>query len=252
MAHKVTPTVATHNGRVNVSQPVEFLQTNPYTRAQPPGLGTACALISGMSTKPLAHQVVPGVEGAESAAAEDGAVRPRDSLFHWCGTVDALRQPTNNADRQSLLDAYFTEVAEETIAPAARFFRGIIQDSDPSAPPVPREVVIDAMRDLARMEPDDLRERCRTETDLGCVAEEVFAGRLPSGLAMSEVAAWGEELARARTPSAQRLLVRDMLTRLNGLEARYLVNLITGDLALDVDPAELDEAMARRKAVRAG
>src|SRR3954469_25353628 len=77
-----------------------------------------------MSTKPVAHQVVPGASGGESAAAEEGAVRPRDSLFHWCGTADAIRTTPSRPEKRAILDAYFVVVAEETVAPAARFFVG--------------------------------------------------------------------------------------------------------------------------------
>src|SRR4029450_8623204 len=63
-----------------------------------------------MSTKPLAHQVVPGARGAESSAAEGGAVRSRDSLFHWCGTVDAIRVTPNRPEKRAILDAYFEEI----------------------------------------------------------------------------------------------------------------------------------------------
>ena len=60
-----------------------------------------------MSTKPLSQQVVTGADGAESANAQDGAVRPRDSLFHWCGTADSVRRTNERGKRCSLLDAYF-------------------------------------------------------------------------------------------------------------------------------------------------
>jgi len=199
-----------------------------------------------MSTKPLATQIVPGSEGAESASAEDGAIRPRDSFFHWCGTVDAVRQTNDPDDRQDLLEAYFAAVAGETVAPAARFFLGSIGPRN-GAPPlaVADEPVIRAMQDLARMDPDELRERCLAAEDLGCVAAEVFAGRLPSGLSMRDVASWGEKLRAAPDEGSRHALVRDMLARLNSLEARYFVNLITGRLALGLDESAIEEVLAQ-------
>ena len=70
-----------------------------------------------MSTKPLAHQVMPGAGDAESSSASDGAVRARDSLFHWCGTLEAIQQATTDAEIRALLDSYFGSVAEESIVP---------------------------------------------------------------------------------------------------------------------------------------
>jgi DNA ligase-1 len=199
-----------------------------------------------MSTRPLAHQVVPGADGAESATAEDGAVRPRDSLFHWCGTVDALRETDDASERQAALQAYFVSVADETIAPAARFFTGALTPQNgETTRSINDDVVIAAMQELARVDADDLRERSARAEDLGCMAGELFAGRLPSGLSMREVASWGEKLERETSEPRQRALVRDMLARLSSLEARYLVNLINGRLGLGIREAEIEEALSR-------
>ena len=121
LADKVTPTLARHNGPLTSSNPLacHFRINRDRNRS-----GTASALRGSMSTKPVAHQVVPGVRGAESASAEEGAVRPRDSFFHWCGTADAIRTTTSRPEKRAILDAYFVAVAEETVAPAARFFDG--------------------------------------------------------------------------------------------------------------------------------
>lgn len=239
MAHKVTPTAPTHNGRVSTRQPPIGI-----------GFGTPCAFDSAMSTRPLAHQVVPGKEGPESASAEQGAVRPRDSFFHWCGTADALRQASKPGDRQALLRAYFGALAEESIAPAARLFAGgFLPERGGKRPLASGEVVIGAMENLAQMDPTELRERCRTAGDLGCVAAELFAGRLPSGLAMSEVAAWGQALASARSDGERQSLVQDMLSRLSSLEAQYLVNLVVGRLDTGLDESDVEEA---RRSSRGG
>ena len=147
-----------------------------------------------MSTRPVAHQVVPGVRGAESAAAEEGAVRPRDSLFHWCGTADAIRTTTTRLGKRAILDAYFLAVAEETVAPAARFFVGAwFPPTDSGTRRIDGTIVADAIRELARVASDDLRGHRKKLRDIAAVAADVFAGRLPSGIAMSEVAGWAAD-----------------------------------------------------------
>jgi DNA ligase-1 len=189
---------------------------------------------------------MPGANGAESATAAEGAVRARDSLFHWCGTVDAIEQTSGRPEKRMLLDAYFEAVAEETIAPAARFFAGAffpLEDGRPSR--VDRKLVIQAIQDLARIDLNDLRARTEPGA-LGDMAAEAFAGRLPSGIAVSEVSAWGEALAKASRPAACRALMREMLARTSSLEARYLVKLITGEFDIGVDPADVEAAVAAR------
>ncbi len=202
-----------------------------------------------MSTKPLAHQVVPGARGAESSAAEEGAVRSRDSLFHWCGTVDAIRVTTTRPEKRAILDAYFEAVAEESVAPAARFFVGAFFPSPESASPrIEWTMVAQAIQDLTRISAEDLRARYAESRDIGAVAADAFAGRLPSGIAMSEVAAWSDDLARATEAEARRRLVGQMLARLSSLEALYVVRLIVGELDIGVDPAEVEGAVATRNA----
>jgi hypothetical protein len=203
-----------------------------------------------MSTRTLAHQVVPGAAGAESATADDGAVRPRDSWFHWCATLDALRRSDSKSERQAILGAYFDAVAIESIAPAARYFTGKFFDVEAGdAAAIAAPVVMDAMRALASIDTDELRDRAEKLGDLGCVAGEVFAGRLPSGVSMSEVAGWGEDLGVADRADTKESLVQDMLARLSSLEARYLVNLIMGELSTGIDEATL--AVARQARSRA-
>ena len=135
-----------------------------------------------MSTKPVAKQVVPGARGAESAAADEGAVRTRDSLFHWCGTADAIRTTTAPPEKRAILDAYFVVVAEETVAPAARFFAGgFFPPTASGTRRIEGTIVADAIRDLARVASADLRGRRKKLRDMASVAADVFAGRLPSG-----------------------------------------------------------------------
>jgi DNA ligase-like protein len=206
-----------------------------------------------MSTKSVAHQVVPGAGGAESAAAQDGAVRPRDSLFHWCGTADAIRGATTPPEKRAILDAYFVAVAEESVPPAARFFVGaFFPSTDAGTRRIEWEIVVDAIEGLVRGGSTGLRRRCAKLGDIGSVAAEVFAGRLPSGIAMSGVGGWADDLGAATDPDAQRRLVTDMLARLSSLEARYVVQLIVGELDIGLGPTDVAGAVETRYASSRG
>ena len=201
-----------------------------------------------MSTKPIAKQVVPGAKGAESAAAEDGAIRPRDSLFHWCGTVDAIRVTPHREEKRAILVAYFEAVAAETIAPATRMFVGeIFPRHDPGAHRIDWEIIAQAIQGLTRMSNESLRARCTKLGDIAAVAADAFAGRLPSGISVAEVAAWAEELAAASDSDDERDLVSGMLARLSSLEACYLIQLIVGDFQIGLDAADINAAVAARQ-----
>ena len=201
-----------------------------------------------MSTKPIAKQVVPGAEGAESAAAEEGAVRPRDSLFHWCGTVDAIRVTPHREEKLAIMVAYFEAVATETIAPATRMFMGEILPRAGSGPRwIDGEVVAEAIQGLTRMSDESLRARCTKLGDIASVAADAFAGRLPSGISVAEVATWAEKLAAEFDPDGERDLVSGMLARLSSLEACYVVQLIVGEFEIGLDAADIDAAVAARQ-----
>jgi len=198
-----------------------------------------------MSTKPLSQQVVTGANGAESANAQDGAVRARDSLFHWCGTADSVRRTNERSARCSLLDAYFGAVAEESIAPATRYFLGSM-----FAVREKRRLVVDpslieqAIRDVTHLSTRAFRARTRTYGNLATVAADVFAGRLPSGLAIIDVALWADDLADASDATERRTFLSEMFARLSALEAQYVVQLLGGELQIGVDAALIEEALA--------
>jgi DNA ligase-1 len=147
------------------------------------------------------------------------------------------------------VDAYFTAVAVESVAPAARLFVGeVFPTTGSGTPRIKWEIVVDAIQGLVRVGSSGLRRRCATLGDIGSVAAEVFAGRLPSGIAMSGVARWANDLVAATDPDVQRRLVADMLARLSSLEARYIVQLIVGELQIGLDPADVEAAVAARHA----
>jgi hypothetical protein len=198
-----------------------------------------------MSTKPLAHQVVPGANGAEAANANHGAIRPRDSLFHWCGTADSIRESRKREEKRALLDAYFGTVAEESIAPAARFFCGRMTPAREGRPAIIESgLIANAIQDLGRLSSAAFRARYVDHGDLADAAAEVFAGRLPSGVSIIDAATWMTALADAPEADARHAWLRDMFSRVSALEARYLVQLMNGTMDIGVDQALVEEALA--------
>ena len=203
-----------------------------------------------MSAKPLARQVVTGPNGAESASAADGSIRPRDSLFHWCGSVDAIISTKNPTEQRALLEVYFGAVAEESIKPAVRFFKGEIFDRDHAAKRIPWTAIAQAIDDLTRLNVHRRRARRIVQGDLSNAVAEAFAGRLPSGLAMVDIDSWAHELAVADGEEAQVELLRDMLARLSAMEAKYIVSLIAGSLRIGLSRQQIEEALEAARTPR--
>ena len=110
-------------------------------------------LRSGMSTKPLAQQVVTGADGAESATASRGAARPRESLFHLCGTADTIRQTPRRDDKRALLEPYLGALDANTIGSAVRLLTGaLFIAAKPDAPETASAMRESLMNAVARQD----------------------------------------------------------------------------------------------------
>src|SRR4029077_20617288 len=53
------------------------------------------------------------------------------------------------------------------------------------------------------------------------------------------------KIAAARGPAAKTVFVRELLSRATGLEAKYLVKIMTGDLRIGLKESLVEEAIAR-------
>ena len=219
------------------------------------------AVRSTMSTKPRAQQVVTGADGTESTTASRGAPRPRESLFHLCGTADTIRQTPRRDDKRALLEPYLGALDANTIGPAVRILTGALLTaakpdasemasgdtaaSNAAPSPVSRTLALTAIRGLTRVSAERLLELTMKLGDLGDVAGEVFSGRLPSSVSVREAEAQLREVVAAAGSETVRLpLVRDMLAKLSGIEAQYVVRLMCGDLGIGVDQSLVEEALA--------
>jgi len=85
----------------------------------------------------------------------------------------------------------------------------------------------------------------RRHGDLGAVAGEVLEQRPGQGVGVLEVERIFREIARVRGPAAKTALVRDLLTRVTPLEAKYIVKIITGDLRIGLKESLVEEAIAK-------
>ena len=82
--------------------------------------------------------------------------------------------------------------------------------------------------------------------DLGAVAEEVLAERsADSDLSPSDVQAAFRQIAAARGPAAKVALVRQLLSQVTPLEAKYIVKIMTGDLRIGLKESLVEEAIAK-------
>jgi DNA ligase-1 len=90
-----------------------------------------------------------------------------------------------------------------------------------------------------------LTEAYRKHGDLGAVAGEVLQTQTGEDVSVLEVSKTFREIGAARGPAAKTALVRDLLTRVTPLEAKYIVKIMTGDLRIGMKESLVEEAIAK-------
>jgi DNA ligase-1 len=87
----------------------------------------------------------------------------------------------------------------------------------------------------------------RRHGDLGAAAEVVLAQVAPksSSLSISKLGAAFEQLARTSNTAQKLAVLQDLLRAATGLEAKYIVKIISGDLRIGLRESLVEEAIAR-------
>jgi DNA ligase-1 len=102
------------------------------------------------------------------------------------------------------------------------------------------------VEELSGKNEDELTAAYRKYGDLGAVAGDVLPA--PVGdrdLSLSEVQNAFRRIAVARGSAAKAILLREMLSQVTPLEAKYIVKIITGDLRIGLKESLVEEAIAK-------
>jgi DNA ligase 1 len=102
------------------------------------------------------------------------------------------------------------------------------------------------VEELSAKTDGELSAAYRRHGDLGAVAGELLPALPPTkDLMVSEVQAMFRKMAAARGPAAKGALVRELLTHVPPLEAKYIIKIMTGDLRIGLKESLLEEAIAK-------
>ncbi len=99
--------------------------------------------------------------------------------------------------------------------------------------------------ELSRQSETALREAYRRLGDLGAVAGDILPDNQNTHTSVLEIEKKFREIAAARGPSAKGLLVRELLSSVSPLEAKYVVKIMTGDLRIGLKESLVEEAIAK-------
>jgi DNA ligase 1 len=104
------------------------------------------------------------------------------------------------------------------------------------------------VEELSGKSAQDLTAAYRKHGDLGAVAAEMLSSRVTTGVGYHSnlaVQAVFRQIAAARGPTAKTALVRELLSQVTPLEAKYIIKIITGDLRIGLKESLVEEAIAK-------
>jgi DNA ligase-1 len=171
------------------------------------------------------------------------------SLFiDWVSTADAVRATSKKTTKLQVLAAYFASLADDDLRIAARLFAGgPFPRADQRVLATGWSALADAVLERSGAGGDDIGASYQRHADLGDVAAELITTPPvdPRPLTLADLAAAFDEIAATKGSNAKRALVRALMARATGGEARYVVKIVGGDMRIGLRESLVEEAIAK-------
>lgn len=100
------------------------------------------------------------------------------------------------------------------------------------------------VQELSGKAEEEVTAAYRRLGDLGAVAGELLPPR-SSDLSVTDVQTRFRQIASARGPAAKGSFVRELLSQVSPVEAKYIIKIITGDLRIGLKESLVEEAIAK-------
>jgi DNA ligase-1 len=165
----------------------------------------------------------------------------------WVATADAVRATTKKLEKNRLLGAYLSRLDDDDLVVAARLFAGApFPRKDERVLSVGWSTLSGALLERSGKGGDDMGASYQRHADLGDVAHELIGDTPGEGdrLTLADVAASFDGIAAVRGTNNKRDLVRELLRRADGGEARYIVKIVSGETRIGLREGLLVDAIA--------
>ncbi len=185
---------------------------------------------------------------ATAEITESMALAP-GSFAEFAALGERIGASTGRLKKVELLGEYFSRLAaadERMLAAAALFLTGrVFPQGDSRVLQTGWAVIKRALLGASGVTEQQLREISHHYADAGKTAREVLEGRTqPDAFGLLEVREFFDQIEGIRGPIAKTELLQRRLERLSPLEAKYLVNILTGDLRIGLKEGLVEEAIA--------
>ncbi len=177
-----------------------------------------------------------------------GAAATSAPFLDWVSTADAVRATTKKTTKLDVLSRYLATLEGADLATASRLFAGgPFSRADQRVLAVGWSALLDAILERSGATGDDVGISYQRHADLGDVAAELITTPPPDPrpLTLGDLAAVFDLIAATKGTAAKRTLVRALLARATGGEARYLVKIVGGDMRIGLRDRLLEEAVAK-------
>jgi DNA ligase 1 len=166
-------------------------------------------------------------------------------MRQFANTCEQVSGTTKKLEKKSLLAAYFLSISLEEAAIAAVFFSG-------RPFPMWEETTLQVggsslwriVQGLSEKSETELSAAYRRHGDLGAVAGEALPPREATDLPLTEIQKRFRKIAALRGPAAKSAEVRELLSLVTPLEAKYIIKIMTGDLRIGLKESLVEEAIA--------
>jgi DNA ligase-1 len=170
----------------------------------------------------------------------------KDYMRRFAITCEAIAGTTKKLQKTTLVADYLKSCSIDEAATAAVFLCGRPFPAwEEATLQVGGRSLWQIVAELANRDQADLTASYRQHGDLGAVASDLLPQRSSQDVGVLDVERAFRQIAAVRGPSAKAALVRELLSRVSPLEAKYIIKIMTGDLRIGLKESLVEEAIAK-------
>jgi DNA ligase 1 len=190
--------------------------------------------------------IQPVLKNAGAANVTEDCGGTCETLDRFAAVAEQIKATTKKLEKIELLRAYFAELDDVAMPLAALYFTGRpFAQSDDRKMNLGWSVIRRAVLEATGLNEADFRQAYLRYSDSGDTAEALLTGRTkPQPFTLVELETLLSTLSAAKGPVLKIGALRDRLSVISPLAAKYLVKILTGDLRIGLKEGLVEEAVA--------